>query len=402
VEKPRLDPSTYSHIPKVKTLGIRGIDLSGIRFKNCFIPDDALLGRLGFGPELLLKGLQISRATIAPLSLGAADTALRATVDFALSRKLYGDTVFNIPYAESMLVEAFLDLLICDCVGLAASRLLHVLPHQFSVVSAVIKYFIPTTIENMIRNLSVVLGARYYLRQGHYGGVFQKILRDNAVLSLFDGSTAINLNVILHQLSQLSTHRVREPESLHSHLEQIFSLDKSLPGLDLSKLQLFNAGEDDVLQGLEGSLTRIRNYTDLQTAEAVASLAGQLVAETRRNERLIADAIDKRDYEANKSPELFDLAKRYCAMHAAAACLHMWVYNRRDLGDFFANGEWLALCLRKLLREVRPSTTSVPRPYVKNVSQQIARLYKEDRLFSILPIQLAGTVNLMPATNPGA
>ena len=113
VEKDQLAPSSYSHLPRVKTHGIRGADISGICFDDAAIPARALIGEPGLGLELVLKGFQITRCIVPALSLGAADTALRTTLSFALQRKLYGATIFTIPHTRQTLVDAFIDLLIC-------------------------------------------------------------------------------------------------------------------------------------------------------------------------------------------------------------------------------------------------------------------------------------------------
>ena len=69
------------------------------------------------------------------LSLGATDTALRIATDFALHRSIYSSRVIDIPVARGALAEAFLDLLVSDCVSIAAARALHVLPVQMSIHS---------------------------------------------------------------------------------------------------------------------------------------------------------------------------------------------------------------------------------------------------------------------------
>src|SRR6185503_14801662 len=131
---------------------------------------------------------QISRTMCAALSLGAADTALRAALDFALRRRVFGDTVSAIPSARDQLAGAYADLLMCDCLALAAARALDCAVPRMSVWSSIVKYFVPATTEELIRDAAVVLGARHYLREGHFAGVFQKAMRDNAVVGLFDGS----------------------------------------------------------------------------------------------------------------------------------------------------------------------------------------------------------------------
>jgi alkylation response protein AidB-like acyl-CoA dehydrogenase len=398
VDKRRLDQSSYTYLPKVKTHGIRGADISGIRFHECCVPQDSLIGPLGAGLELVLKGLQITRTMCASLSLGAADTALRCNLHFALTRKLYGDTVFAIPYAQSMLVQAFVDLLTCDCVTIAAARALHVATVQMSLWSAVIKYVVPTTIEKVMHDLSIVLGARYYVREAHWEGMFQKILRDNALVSLFDGSSVVNLHAIALQLRQLAKHRTqadpRRREELASCLAALFSLQRPLPAFDPSTLTLSNRGCNDVLQGIEVSLAYLET---LHKEPAVAPEVLQTIIGLTRDILIALDTQDNRLRSLpitkgyREPPELFTLAKHYCILHTAATCLHMWLYNRTHLGDFFAQGEWLALCLHKLMATLQPWRELPACVHIEPMARELVRLYNEDRLFSIVPFQLART-----------
>lgn len=402
VEKSVLDPATYYNLPKIKTHGIRGSDMSGIGFKNCFVPETARLGAEGAGLELALKGFQITRMLCAAFSQGASDTALRTTLKFAISRKLYNKTVFDIPQPRRTLVDAFLDILSCDCVTIGAARAFHVVPEQFSVLSAVVKYFTPTTLETLVQNVSVVLGARYYMREEHDWGIFQKVVRDNAIISVFDGSTIVNLHALILQLRQLAKTRARRNaasnQALQSRLETIFSVSKPLPRFEARKLELFSRGCDDFLQGLEISLEHLytlkgANGVDAQVLEKLITLTGAVIEEINALDELLANSAF--EYGHDQSPELFELAGKYCTLNAAAAGVHMWVYNRQILGDFFASGEWLVLCLNRLMLTLRPSplgagTPSAPlQVYYENVAQELLRLYSENKLFSIVPFQLA-------------
>jgi len=398
VEKNQLDPASYYNLPKIKTHGIRGSDMSGIGFDNCFVPESMRVGKEGAGLELALKGFQITRPLCAAFSQGASDTALRTTLKFALNRKLYGKTVFDIPHARKTLVDAFLDILICDCVNIGAARGFHVAPEQFSVWGGAVKYFVPTTLESMVQNISVVLGARYYLREEHDWGIFQKVLKDNAIISVFDGSTVVNLHSLILQRRQLAKYRARRTtasnEALQSRLETSFSLDKPLPRFVPENLELVSRG-DDVLHGLEMSLNRLHQMQEEADVEAevlqeIITLTNAILEELNAQDQQIANSAFEHGHD--QSPEAFELAKEYCRLHAATACVHMWLYNRKRLGDFFADGKWLTLCLHRILRPLRPSQTPAShRAYLENAAQELLKLYSEEQLFSIVPFQLAKT-----------
>jgi alkylation response protein AidB-like acyl-CoA dehydrogenase len=396
VEKELVGETAYAHLPKVKTHGIRGADISGISFKDASVPAAAMIGPPGAGLEVTLKGLMITRTLCAGLSLGAADAALRATLDFALTRKLYGGTLFDLPAAQHALVDAFLDLLICDCVTTAAARGLHVAPEQFSVWSAVVKYFVPTTVENSLRNLAVILGARFYLREEHLSGMFQKLLRDNAIVSLFDGSTVVNLHAIALQLRRLAAHRAGKRarvEEMSSRLAAICALDQPLPPFTPSRLALSNRGQDDLLQGVASARQQLHavgqeSDVDARVCRMIDDMAGRLLLELDEQGETLAKPEMRSEQSAGKAPELFELSRQYCTMHAAAACLHLWLHNRKLLGGFFARGEWLALALNKLLGDF-PRSRSVSEPsLVEQVAADLQRLYRENKFFSVSSFQV--------------
>ncbi|WP_414754516.1 acyl-CoA dehydrogenase [Anabaena sp. CCY 9910] len=396
VEKSKIDPANYSHLPKIFTHGVRGSDMSGIKFENCFIPESMRLGAEGAGLELALKGFQITRALCAAFSQGAADTALRTTLKFALGRQLYGKTVYDMPQPKRTLTDGFLDILICDCATIGVARGFNTMPEQISVWSAVVKYFVTTTLETVVQNVSVVLGSRFYMREEHDYGIFQKVLRDNAIISMFDGSTVVNLHALLLQLRQLTKSRIRNAgrnqDTLQARLAATFDLTQPLPAFDGKKLELVNRGGDDVLQGLGLALTSL---IDLKTD---SSLNGEVLQQIIQLTEIVQEELNTLDHQITEStfqfgheqaPEVFDIAKQYCVLHAAASCVHMWLYNRHHLGDFFSNGEWLALGLRKLLLTFRPAKALPERIDDAAVAQELVRLYTDNRMFSIVPFQLA-------------
>ncbi len=402
VEKKDLNPSQVYNLPKIKTHGIKAADMSGIGFSDCFVPESMLLGKEGHGLELGLKGFQITRALCAAFSQGAADTCLRTTLNFAVNRRLYDKTVIDMPHARRTLSNAFLDILICDCVNIGAARGFHVATNQFSVWSAVDKYFVPVTLEKVMKDTSVVLGSRFYMRDEHDSGVFQKALRDSAIISMFDGSSVVNLHALILQRRQLAKARVKirdKPKKLaamKARLAQSFSLDKDVPTFEPNKLELISRGADDVMQGLEFALEKLAELessndstVDKAVLSQVLELGQVILEELDAQDELIARSAFEHGHD--QSFESFELAKQYCYLHAAIAAILMWVHNRQlpELGDFFAKGEWLVLSLHRLLSHFRLSLTPPPAAYHENVAQHLLQLHQTDRMFSIVPFQLA-------------
>ncbi|GBD52153.1 acyl-CoA dehydrogenase [Microcystis aeruginosa NIES-298] len=396
VDKRQLDPEKYYNLPKIYTHGVRASDMSGIGFKDCFVPDSMRLREEGDGLELALKGFQITRMLCAAFSHGAADTALRTTLGFAVNRVIYNKNVMDLPQPRRTLVDAFLDILICDCETIPAARGFHIIPEQFSVWASVVKYFVTVRLEEMVNSVYVVLGSRFYMREEHEFGIFQKLLRDNSIISMFDGSSIVNLHALILQLRPLTKYRAkrnsRTMSALKTRLEAIFSLEKSVPPFEPNNLELFGRGMDDSLQGLEIALDMLEGLknsdeVDPEILENLLMLGNLVLEELNAHDEKISQS--KFEYGHDQSPELFEIAKKYCTLHAASACLHTWLYNRSILGEFFARGEWLVLSLHRLLRTLRPLPYTLSEVYVENVAQELLKLYQENQHFSIVPFQLA-------------
>ncbi|ARI84312.1 acyl-CoA dehydrogenase family protein [Microcystis sp. LEGE 00066] len=396
VDKRQLDPEKYYNLPKIYTHGVRASDMSGIGFKDCFVPDSMRLREEGDGLELALKGFQITRMLCAAFSHGAADTALRTTLGFAVNRVIYNKNVMDLPQPRRTLVDAFLDILICDCETIPAARGFHIIAEQFSVWASVVKYFVTVRLEEMVNSVYVVLGSRFYMREEHEFGIFQKLLRDNSIISMFDGSSIVNLHALILQLRPLTKYRAkrnsRTMSALKTRLETIFSLEKLVPPFEPNNLELFGRGMDDSLQGLEIALDMLEGLknsdeVDPEILENLLMLGNLVLEELNAHDEQISQS--KFEYGHDQSPELFEIAKKYCTLHAASACLHTWLYNRSILGEFFARGEWLVLSLHRLLRTLRPLPYTLSEVYVENVAQELLKLYQENQHFSIAPFQLA-------------
>lgn len=386
VDKNELNKDRYSHLPKVRTHGIRGSDISGIKFEQCPISSRSLIGQEGDGLEIALKGFYVTRTLHAAFSLGCGDTALRTTLEFAVRRRLYGEYVIDMPHAAEVLSDAFLDLLICDCVATAGLRALHVTPAQASIWSAVVKYFVPTTIETMIQSLSVVLGARYYLREEHERGTFQRVLRDCAVISLTDGSTVVNLHSLLLQFRHMARRRAERGDQ-EVRLRQIYEVSSPLPPFEGQKLGLVTPQEIDALEGVELSLRKLRSQNsksgigqeDMNRLLAI----GELLLRTIVNHR--AEFLDAEfEHGHRQAAPAFRSAQKYCGLLAAASCLHIWAWNRRNNGSFLSRGKWLAPALGRILaNSVGIRDDELFEASRTEILEELIRLHQENRMFSI-------------------
>jgi alkylation response protein AidB-like acyl-CoA dehydrogenase len=401
LDKRDLPEGSVGEVPDEPLHGLRGLDMSGIRLDGCVVPESCLIGREGQGVEIALQSAHTIRVQITAIALGCADTALRLAMDFATRREVFGQRVADIPYSRRQLVDAFADLLIADTVATGAARALQVSPAQSSVFSAIAKYLVPTMLESTVSQLAVVLGARHYLRGHPRYGPFQKAARDLLVANFADGNTVVNLKSLAAQLSGLLRHGAdadqEDREAASDRAETIYCPDAQLPPFEPWRLRLASRSTDDAVLGLTTAVDTLRLRAcsaagpDARRLTLLARLGDGFEAELSALAVDLKDLVDAQPRGWGQSAELFALARRYCLVHAAAACLHQ-VLCTDGLEPALA-----LLCLDRLWCQLHPTASVVDVATVDRGMAVLARLHAEHRLFGHRPIRLAGAA---PADGP--
>ncbi|MFD1147259.1 acyl-CoA dehydrogenase family protein [Saccharothrix hoggarensis] len=393
VEKRKAPAGAIVELPNERLHGLRALDMSGIRLDRLFVPDENRLGAEGQGLEIALKSAQVARTTISSMALGAVDTALRVTCDFVVGREIFGQKVADIPYSRRQLAECFADLALADAVSTGAVRGLQGNPAQTSVFSSVVKYFVPTLLERTMAQLSVVLGARLYLRSHPHYGIYQKMLRDVLVAIFADGNTVVNLKNIALQLDGILRAAAETPADARGEAEQRvatqFDIDAELPEWKPAEQLLFSRGGDETVLALPTSVKALRAFADSHPDARQrdwfhrgADVAELLLAELDRLRAELADLKTTMGRDHASSAEIFRLAERYSAIHAGAAAVHLVVHSGRVLSDPFPDGAVLLLSLERAWRQVDPTRPVTDAAVVDRVVEVLLRLHREHRLFS--------------------
>ncbi|GAB2724307.1 acyl-CoA dehydrogenase family protein [Streptomyces bullii] len=356
LDKRDLDEASWDNHPFVRTVGLRGHDLSGITFRDTRVPAGALLGRPGAGLAEVLQVLQITRTAIGALSLGTMDSVLRIALRHARERVLYGQEIYRIPVIRRHLLRGYLDLLIAECTALPVARSLTVAPSRLSLWSSVVKYLVPTLGEEVVQEAARVLGARSYLREGVAHGAFQKLQRDHAIASIFEGTTHVNLHGIAAQLRAVARVADRPARGGDELLRRLFDWSEEAPRWEPSgrALRLTNAAEDEITRGWSAAVAEAGRLAERELpAEEGAALMKVLGALSDRRAACYA-RVDTDAFDA-VSTEGQDLAAEHCVHHAAASCLYTWLHSFGAERARPGGTGWLVLVLQRLLQRLDPA-----------------------------------------------
>jgi hypothetical protein len=78
-------------------------------------------------------------------------------------------------------------------------------------------------------------------------------------------------------------------------------------------------------------------------------------------------------------------ARRYCELHAMVSCMLTWLHNHREFGGAFAGGQWLVLCLQRLLQRAQPDGV-LSEEFLPSLEDAMFRSFDERRWFSLLSL----------------
>jgi hypothetical protein len=149
----------------------------------------------------------------------------------------------------------------------------------------------------------------------------------------------------------------------------------------LADLKFTNNGEDEIVASLatlgDGPLPEGCRPLVRQLASALAALDARVTT----LQELPA---------SSNTPERAELARRYCLIHAGAACALTWLHGRGAGDAFFDEGAWLVVCLRQVLRRLTPDVGAVaPRP-LEAVFHRMQWQLDQRHLFSLMTLELGG------------
>lgn len=337
VDHADLGPGARTALPKTRTHGIRGADISGVRFTEALLPAGALVGPEGTGLRTTLLALQFTRIVTAALSVAALTSARRVVGEFAHARELHGTRLARLPHAAAVLADAdaALDLVVSGCrtaLGASATR-----PGELSVVSALVKAGVPTLVQRHLTALAQLYGARGYLAPGPGSdGRFARLERDHRIVAIFDGSTAVNRAGVVAQLPVLAARHAAAPSAGADPLDLLGAARDRRPA-DYRGASLVS----------RDGCTLLGVLADPSAPGAVGVLAGALCAtlEAGRALRTVAD---------RQEPAAVQLVARLELLYLAAA-----VELRRRAGELADDRAERALSLAARQVQALPLETEV-------------------------------------------
>ena len=163
-----------------------------ISFDNCRVPADCLVGDEGAGFKFAMKGLDGGRLNVATCSIGTAQAALNASVDYVKGRKQFGQAIADFQATQFKLADMQTNLVAArQMIRLAASKLDSEHP-EATAYCAMAKRFATDACFDICNDALQLHGGYGYIREYP----LERMVRDTRVHQILEGTNEI-MRVIL-------------------------------------------------------------------------------------------------------------------------------------------------------------------------------------------------------------
>ncbi|HSV71992.1 MAG TPA: acyl-CoA dehydrogenase family protein [Methylibium sp.] len=92
---------------KLAKMGFRGSQTGELVFDGCRVPVANRVGAENAGVKVVMSGLDLERAMIAPLCLGIAERALALSLEYARTRQQFGQPIANFQMIQDKLAQMY-------------------------------------------------------------------------------------------------------------------------------------------------------------------------------------------------------------------------------------------------------------------------------------------------------
>jgi len=181
--------------PKEKKLGIRGSSTCELIFENVIVPEENVLGKIGFGFKIAMKTLDGGRIGIAAQAVGIAQGALNETIKYVKERKQFSRTIASFQNTQFVLADL--------ATKIEAARLLlykaaynkdNKIP--YSTEAAMAKLFASEVAMEVTNKAIQFHGGYGYSREYPV----ERMMRDAKITEIYEGTSEVQKMVISHSI----------------------------------------------------------------------------------------------------------------------------------------------------------------------------------------------------------
>ena len=177
---------------KEKKLGIRCSETRELRFENCKVPKENLLGRKNRGFRIGMDTFDKSRPGIGAQAVGIAQGALDEAIDFARTRVQFGQPVSSFQAIQHLIADCATQIEAARLLVYQAARAVDANTRDSSKLSAMAKCYASDVAMKVGIDAIQICGGNGYMREFPV----EKFMRDAKITQIYEGTNQIQRTVI--------------------------------------------------------------------------------------------------------------------------------------------------------------------------------------------------------------
>jgi len=189
------DTKGVSRGPKEHKMGQRASQVGALNFDDVLLPNEALLGQEGRGFHMMMSALEKGRVGIAALAVGIAQAGLEAALDYAQTRKQFGQTLASHQGMQWLLADMAKDIAAARALVHRAALLIDS-GEPANAACSIAKCFAGDMVVTQTANAVQVFGGSGYIR----GFEVERLYRDAKICQIYEGTQQIQRTVIAREL----------------------------------------------------------------------------------------------------------------------------------------------------------------------------------------------------------
>ena len=178
-----------------KKMGLRGSNTCELIFEDCEVPRENIVGKVGTGFKVALKGINRGRVTIAAVSIGAASKLLDLSLAYSKQRQVSGQPISQFQAIQFKLADMATEIYAARNMLYHAAYLADQ-SRPYVKEAAMVKLFATEMANRVAYEALQIFGGMGYMKEL---GV-ERMCRDARVLTIYEGTSEIQRATIASQL----------------------------------------------------------------------------------------------------------------------------------------------------------------------------------------------------------
>jgi acyl-CoA dehydrogenase len=173
-------------------------DLVELKFENCFVPRENLLGNVGDGLRIALGTLNVFRVSVGAAALGIAQTAFDAALDYAKKRVQFGRPIVGFQAIQFKLADMATELDAARALVYRAAFLQDAKGENTTRAASMAKMYATEAAFRIVDQSLQIHGGLGVM----VGSTVERLYREIRALRIYEGTTEIQKLVIARSLTE--------------------------------------------------------------------------------------------------------------------------------------------------------------------------------------------------------